>query len=74
MFRWLMMGKSIDEIVAHCREPKPTPEDVHESILKERQKFEETCLKKVLMSAKAGDVNAIDWLSQRGLFDSIKAK
>ena len=43
-------------------------------ILKERERFEDTCLRQVIANAKKGDVTAIDWLSKRGLFDQIKPK
>lgn len=72
MFRWLMQGKTIEEIIENCKEPKPAPDTVRETLLREREKFETACLKKVLSNARAGDVLAIDWLSNRGLFGSIK--
>jgi len=73
MFRAIMQGKTIDEIIEKAQAPKPSPEHVRESILREREKFEDTCLKKVLSNARQGDVNAIDWLAKRGLFESVKA-
>ncbi|MCY4006284.1 MAG: hypothetical protein OXE84_05580 [Rhodobacteraceae bacterium] len=72
MFRWLMQGKSIEEIVEGSQSPKPSAEAVRESIICEKQKFEDAALKSVMRNAKNGDVNAIDWLAQRGLFESIK--
>ncbi len=72
MFRALLQGKTIDEIVEKCKEPKPSPEHVRNSILREQEKFENACLKKVLSNARQGNVDAIDWLVKRGLFKSIK--
>lgn len=72
MFRALIQGKTIDEIVERCKDPKPSPEHVRNSILREQEKFEEDCLKKVILNARAGNVEAIDWLSERGLFQSIR--
>ena len=74
MFRWFMEGRTIDEIIEHCPLPKPTEESVRETLLSDRRKFEDDCLKKVISNAKEGNVEAIDWLSKRGLFDSIKLK
>lgn len=74
MFRAIMQGKTIEEIVESARDPKPSMEHVRESIIREREKFENACLKKVLANARQGDVSAIDWLAERGLFDSIKVR
>ena len=74
MFRWLMQGKTIEEIVENCKDPKPTEESVRDSILREREKFEDACLKNVLRNARQGNVDAIDWLTRRGLFESIRLK
>ena len=72
MFRWLMQGKTIEEIVAHSADPKPTAEAVRESIINERKTFERRCLEQVLINARKGDVDAIDWLAKRGLFADVK--
>lgn len=72
MFRWFMEGKTIDEIIENCKSPKPTAESVRETLLNDRQKFEDACLHRVITNAKKGDVETIDWLSKRGLFDSVK--
>ena len=72
MFRAFMKGKTIEEIAESATDPKPTPETVRQSIQKEREKFEDACLRRVLSRAKKGKVDAIDWLSRRGLFDSIR--
>ncbi len=72
MFRALMQGKSIEEIVESANPPKPSLEHVRNSIIEEQERFESACLKKVLSNAKGGDVRAIDWLAARGLFQSIK--
>ena len=72
MFRRFMQGQTIDEIAANSKEPKPTRSEVRMSIMEEHEKFEDDCLKSVLSNARQGDVRAIDWLSQRGLFNSIK--
>ncbi len=69
MFQWSLLGKSIEEIIEKCRNPKPTVKEVRETIEREREKFEETCLKRVVAKAKDGDVSAIDWLAKRGLFE-----
>ena len=74
MFRALLQGQTIEEIIEQAKNPKPSPEHVRESIMRERAKFEAACLKKVLSNARNGDVDAIDWLAKRGLFDSIKLR
>jgi len=74
MFRALMQGQTIEEIIERAKEPKPSPEHVRESILRERAKFEDACLRKVLSNAREGNVDAIDWLAKRGLFGSVKVR
>jgi len=74
MFRALLQGQSIEEIIERAKDPKPSPEHVRESIMRERAKFEDACLRQVLSNARQGDVDAIDWLAGRGLFDSVKAR
>lgn len=72
MFRWFMQGKTIDEIVEKSNPPQPTSNQVRESIQKEREKFEDYCLRKLISKAKEGDTDAIDWFVNRGLFKCIK--
>lgn len=72
MFRWLLRGKSVEDIIAEHQDPKPSAQEVRETIAKERGKFEDECLRQVIANARAGDVTAIDWLSKRGLFASVK--
>ena len=72
--RWFMQGKSIDEIVERCREPKPTPQMVRETMIQDREKFEKTCIRMVFENAQKGQIDAIEWLSKRGLFDQVRSK
>ena len=67
-----MRGKSLEDIIAENTAPKPSPQEVRETIAKERRKFEDECLRQVIANARAGDVSAIDGLSKRGLFESVK--
>lgn len=69
-----MQGKSVEDIAESCKDPKPTPEEVRKSIARERDKFEDACLRSVLSNARKGDVSAIDWLARRGLFESVKTQ
>ena len=72
MFEWLLRGKSIEEIIEASTGPELTPDQVHAAIEREREKFEETCLRQVVSRARKGDVSAIDWLSKRGLFKGVR--
>ena len=72
MFRSLMQGETIEEIIEKSSDPKPTPEHVRESIIEHRKKFEDACLRQVLKNARDWNVEAIEWLVKRGLFTSIK--
>ena len=72
MFRWLMQGKTVEEIAESMTAPKMSPEEIRKAIIKDQEKFEEVCLQSVFRNAKKGDVTAIDWLTKRGLFTSIK--
>ena len=74
MFRKFMQGETIDQIVESSQEPKPTAEHVRESLQRDRKNFENLCLQKVLVNAANGDISAIDWLSRRGLFSSVKLR
>ncbi len=72
VFRYFLQGKSVEDIIDSSRDPKPTSEEVRRMINEEREKFEEACLKSILINARKGDVSAIDWLFKRGLFESIR--
>ena len=37
MFQWSLLGKSIEEIIENCRNPKPTVKEVRETIERERE-------------------------------------
>ena len=74
MFRWAMQGKTIDEIIEGCREPKPTAEHVRDSIMKAQQRLEDTCLRAVMDNAQKGDIPSIEWLAKRGVIKLRKSQ
>ena len=74
LYRYFMLGMTVEEIVAQSNDKNLTVEKARTQIEAERKAFEDRCLRNVMSNAAQGDIPSVEWLMKRGMLSAPSDK